>query len=516
MTTNTNENHLPPKVDPNTLDLDPDRYQRAQIPTGKPPKQDPTVRTHNFKEVFLGYDEKQAVVEAMRCIHCPSPEPCILGCPVHNDIPRAMLLIEQGDPIAASNVFRQSSNLPEVCGRICPQEVLCEGSCTVAGYDKPVQIGKLEAYCTDFQRRNVGFPARGIAAPTGRRVAVVGFGPASIAVAEELAVMGHEIVVYDAWPAPGGLLVYGIPGFKLAKEIIAKKVKYLESLGIRFVGDTLVGQDITIDQLLRDNDAVFLGTGATQGNRAGIPGEDLHGIYQATEFLVRGNLPLEMLPKNMRSLPEIGRHIAVIGGGDTSMDCVRTSRRLQVQHDLADGDVTDYYRRTEHEMPGRAEERMHAKQEGIRFEYLVSPLKFVGDGNGHVRQIELQRMKLGAPDASGRARPEPVQGSNFMVDADVVVLALGYKPDPLIARTTPNLQMARGNTFVVPNEDDPTTTRAGVFAAGDDVRGADLVVTAIAAGRKAAYAMNAWLKTHSARADTAGAQAPQPLQTHVV
>ncbi len=515
MTSNFKTDPLQPKADPNTLNLDPDRYERAQIPTGKPPKQDPQVRTHNFNEVFLGYDENQAVVEAMRCIHCPSPEPCILGCPVHNDIPRAMLLIEQGDPIAAANVFRESSNLPEVCGRICPQEVLCEGSCTVAGYDKPVQIGKLEAYCTDYQRRKVGFPSRAVAAPTGRRVAVVGFGPAGIAVAEELAVMGHEIVVYDAWPQSGGLLVYGIPGFKLAKEIIAKKVEYLESLGIRFVGDTLVGQDITIDQLLGDYDAVFLGTGATQGNRAGIPGEELHGIYGATEFLVRGNLPMDILPKNMRSLPEIGKHIAVIGGGDTSMDCVRTSRRLQVQHGLADGDVTDYYRRTEHEMPGRAEERMHAKQEGIRFEYLVAPVKFVGDESGHVRQIELQRMKLGAPDASGRPRPEPIPGSNYLADADVVVLALGYKPDPLIAKKTPDLHVAKGNTFIVPNEDDPMTTRDGVFAAGDDVRGADLVVTAIAAGRKAAYAMNAWLKTHSARADLSSAESAQPLHAPV-
>ncbi len=506
---------LPPKVDPNTLDLDPDRYERANIPSGKPPKQDPEVRTHNFDEVFLGYDDKQAVIEATRCIHCPSPEPCILGCPVHNDIPRAMQLIEQGDPIAAANVFRQTSNLPEVCGRICPQEVLCEGACTVAGYDKPVQIGKLEAYCTDYQRRNVGFPSRPVAPPTGRRVAVVGFGPAGIAVAEELAVMGHEIVVYDAWPEPGGLLVYGIPGFKLSKEIIAKKVKYLESLGVRFVGDTLVGQDITVDQLLQDYDAVFLGTGATQGNRAGIPGEDLDGIYKATEFLVRGNLPLEMLPKNMRSLPEIGKHIAVIGGGDTSMDCVRTSRRLQVQHGLADGVVSDYYRRTEHEMPGRAEERMHAKQEGIHFEYLVSPVRFVGDAKGHVRQLELQRMRLGAPDASGRPRPEPIPGSNFLVDADVVVLALGYKPDPLIGKATPGLQMARGNTFIVTNEDDPATSREGVFAAGDDVRGADLVVTAIAAGRKAAYAINAWLYTHSARDHATPAATPQTLDTRV-
>lgn len=492
-------NGLGPKPDPNTLDLDPDRHERAQIPTGKPPKQDPEVRKHNFKEVFLGYDEKQAVVEATRCIHCPSPEPCIQGCPVRNDIPRAMLLIEQGNPLAASDVFRQTSNLPEVCGRICPQEVLCEGACTVAGYDKPVSIGKLEAYCTDYQRRNVGFPPRTIAAPTGRRVAAVGFGPAGIAVAEELQVMGHEVVVYDAWPKPGGLLVYGIPGFKLAKEIIDKKVAYLESLGVKFVGDTLVGQDITVDQLLREFDAVFLGTGATAGNKAHLPGEDLKGIYQATEFLVRGNLPTQDLPKNMRSLPEIGSHMAVIGGGDTSMDCVRTSKRLQTQHGFPDGVVTDYYRRSEHEMPGRGEERMHARQEGIQFEFLVTPVRFIGDADGHVRQIEMQRIRLGAPDASGRPRPEPVPGSNYVVDADVVILALGYKPDPLLTKATPGLAATKWGTFDVPNEDDPTTSRPGVFAAGDDVRGADLVVTAIAAGRKAAYAMNAWLKNNSAR-----------------
>ena len=236
MATENQGGNLPPKVDPNTLDLNPDRLERAHIPTGKPPKQDPEVRKRNFREVFLGYDEKQAVVEATRCIHCPSPEPCILGCPVHNDIPRAMLFIEQGDPLAAANVFRLTSNLPEVCGRICPQEVLCEGACTVAGYDKPVSIGKLEAYCTDLQRRTDGFPPRTVAPETGRRVAVVGFGPAGIAVAEELRVFGHAVVVYDAWPTPGGLLVYGIPGFKLAKEIIRKKVEYLQALGVRVCG----------------------------------------------------------------------------------------------------------------------------------------------------------------------------------------------------------------------------------------------------------------------------------------
>ncbi|MBI4789901.1 MAG: NAD(P)-dependent oxidoreductase [Chloroflexi bacterium] len=492
---------MPPKEDPNTLDLDPDRYERANIPAGEPPKQDPVKRRRNFNEVFLGYDEKQAVVEALRCIHCPSPEPCILGCPVHNDIPRALMFIEQGDPVAGANVFRQTNNLPEVCGRICPQEVLCEGACTVAGYDKPVAIGKLEAYCSDYQRNHVGIPSREIAPATGKRVAVIGFGPAGLAVAEELRVLGHEIVVYDAWPRPGGLMVYGIPGFKLSKRIIDQKVAHLESLGIRFVGDTLVGQDVTVDELLQGNDAVFLGVGATHGNPARLPGEDLHGIYQATEFLVRGNVPVEDLPKNMRALPEFGPRIAVIGGGDTAMDCVRTAKRLQTQHGFPDGDVTVYYRRTENEMPGRAEERMHARQEGIQFEFLVSPVRFIGDTNGHVRQIEFEKMRLRARDVSGRPRPEPIPGSNYTVEAQVVVLALGYKVDPLLLKATPGVTGTKWGTVHVENEDDPMTARPGVFAAGDDVRGADLVVTATAAGRKAAYAMNAWLKYNSARTD---------------
>jgi glutamate synthase (NADPH) small chain len=514
MTTENINGNLPPKVDPNTLDLDPDRTERAHIPTGKPPKQDPEVRKRNFREVFLGYDEKQAVVEATRCIHCPSPEPCILGCPVNNDIPRAMLFIERGDPISAANVFRQTSNLPEVCGRICPQEVLCEGACTVAGYDKPVSIGKLEAYCTDLQRRSSGFPMRTVAPDTGRRVAVVGFGPAGIAVAEELRVMGHAVVIYDAWPKPGGLLVYGIPGFKLAKEIVDKKVELLDALGVRFVSDTLVGQDVTVDQLLQEYDAVFLGTGATQGNKARLPGEDLKGIYQATEFLVRGNLPPEALPKNMRSLPEISPHMAVIGGGDTSMDCVRTAKRLKTQKGLPDGVVTDYYRRSESEMPGRGEERMHARQEGVQFEFLVSPIRFIGDPAGHVRQIEFEKIRLGTPDASGRPRPEPIPGSNYTVDADVVILALGYKSDALLVKNTPGLNATQWGTFAVPNEDNPLTTRPGVFAGGDDVRGADLVVTAIAAGRRAAYAMNAWLKNNSARTGAPSIVTPSSLPAH--
>jgi glutamate synthase (NADPH/NADH) small chain len=294
------------------------------------------------------------------------------------------------------------------------------------------------------------------------------------------------------------LLVYGIPGFKLSKRIIADKVAYLESLGVQFACNICVGKDVMVDRLLREFDAVFLGVGAPAGNKAKIPGEDLRGIYQATEFLIRSNLPLEDLPAALRARPEIGRHVAVIGGGDTAMDCVRTAKRLQIQNGI-DGDVTDYYRRTEKEMPGRAEERMHARQEGVRFEFLVAPVRFIGDASGHVRQIEMQKMRLGKPDASGRARPEPIEGANEIVDADVAVLALGYNADPLIASATPNLQTTRWGTLVVENEETGATTRAGVYAAGDDVRGADLVVTAVAAARQAASAMDAWLKNNSAR-----------------
>ncbi len=479
---------------PDIMQFELGRYERANIPAGPPPKQDPRTRVLNFDEVFLGYDEEQAVVEAARCIHCPSPEPCILGCPVHNDIPTAMLLIEQRRHVEAAMVFRATHNFPEVCGRICPQEVLCEGSCTVGGLDRAVNIGKLEAFCTDWQRKREGLPHYALAPATGRRAAIVGSGPAGMAAAEELMRDGHEIVVYEEWPKPGGLNVYGIPGFKLGKQIIFEKAAWLESYGVKFVCNTRVGRDISIQQLLDEYDAVFLGIGAPVGNKARIPGENLQGIYQATEFLVRANLPLEDLPERIRARPEIGKHMAVIGGGDTSMDCVRSSIRLQRQAGILDGKVTDYYRRTENEMPGRAEERMHAKQEGVRFEFLVAPVQLIGDRDGHVREIELQRMELGAPDASGRRSPQPLEGSNFRVAADVVVLALGYSPDPTIGNTLPDLEKGWKGLFKVESEYTGATNIPGLYAGGDDVRGADLVVTAVAGGRHAARAMDAYLR----------------------
>lgn len=487
--------------DPGTLWLDPDRHARAEIPPGPPPELDPAQRLHTFDMVFTGYDEKQAVVEATRCIHCPSPEPCIVACPVHNNIPAALLQIEQGDYDQAANIFRLTNNLSEVCGRLCPQEVLCEGSCTVAGYDRAVNIGKLENFCTNWQRSQGGIPMPLIPSPSGRRVAVVGSGPAGIAASEQLTGNGHTVVVYEEWPQPGGLLRYGIPDFKLAKDIVRDKIAYLERLGVKFICGKRVGEDVQLDELLKDHDAVFLAVGTPIGHRINLPGEDLPGVYQATEFLVRGNLPPEALPERLRGLPEIGKHIAVIGGGDTSADCVRTARRLQVQHGFPDGEVVCYYRGTEHEMRVREEEYEHSKQEGVRYELLQSPVRFIADEGGHVRQIELQRMRSKADGQQKQHVPLriPIPGSNFTVPADVVVLAIGYGGDPLLASKTPGIETVKPGIFKVQSEQFPQTTKTGVFAGGDDVHGADLIVTAVAAGRRGAEAIDEYLQAQPAK-----------------
>ncbi|HZP57134.1 MAG TPA: NADPH-dependent glutamate synthase [Dehalococcoidia bacterium] len=458
-------------------------------------KQDPQERRKNWDEVFLGFDEESAKVEAMRCLHCPTA-PCQEACPVHNDIPGALSLLEQGDVIGAANKFRETSNLPELCGRLCPQERLCEGECVVAfairpdmHQEPPVSIGKLEAFVTDYQRRTTGIPIPLLPEPSGFRVAIVGAGPAGLAVAEELAKQGHACTMYDAWPEPGGILLYGIPNFKLSKTVLSDKLKYLDRLGVRFIGNTWVGKDITVDELFAEGyDAVFVGTGAGVGGRLAIPGEEENaGIYAATEFLVRGNLRQDQLPEDMREPLEIGRNVVVIGGGDTSMDCVRTAVRLGAEH------VTCVYRRTEAEMLGRQEERQHARDEGVRFEFLTIPLRFLGE-NGHVTGVECQRMKLGEPDESGRRRPIPVPHSEFVIPAETVAIAIGYNADPLIKEAAPGIATNRWNLVEV-HPETYMTSRPGVFAGGDNVNGADLVVTALADGRRAAQAIHDYLES---------------------
>ncbi|MCH7999306.1 MAG: NADPH-dependent glutamate synthase [Chloroflexi bacterium] len=472
-----------------------DNHRRLEIALQPAPKQDPAKRVKNWDEAFLGYELDTAVIEAERCIHCPTA-PCQEACPVENDIPRALLFLEEGDLNAAANVFRETSTLPEMCGRLCPQESLCEGACVVGfairtadmGRQAPVAIGKLESFVSDQQRRTEGFPMPELAPPSGKKVAIVGSGPAGLAVAEELVKEGHSCTVFEAWPEPGGVLLYGIPNFKMRKEILDEKLAFLRNLGIEFVCNTRIGSDVTVDGLFRDGyHAVFIGTGAGVGGQMRIPGEEMGEIYQATEFLVRGNLQPHQLPKEMRDPLPIGKHVLVVGGGDTSMDCVRTAIRLGAES------VTCMYRRTEHEQKGREEERRHAREEGVQFQYLTVPTRFLGD-NGRVTAAECVRMRLGEPDESGRRRPEPVPGSEFAVPADTVVLAIGYNADEFLEETTPGLHTDK-RSHLIRIQEDFSTSRKGVFAGGDNVNGADLVVTALADGRRAAEAIHGYLQT---------------------
>jgi glutamate synthase (NADPH/NADH) small chain len=465
-----------------------DRKARLKIPPNVVKKRPPEERTKDFNEIYIYYDLETAKREAERCIQCPGT-PCVKACPIHNDIPGAFWLLEQGDVSGAANRFRETSVMPEICGRICPQERLCEGSCVVGKNNLPVHIGKLEAFLADYQRKQFGFPKQEVAPAVGQKVACVGAGPASIQVAEDLITKGYEVTVYDYWPEPGGLLIYGIPNFKLDKQMVYDKIAFLEDMGVKFVPNTKVGEDVTLDELFEQGyDAVFLGVGAPVCATQNVPGEDLKGIYYATDYLVRGNLPPERLPEHQREPLVVGKRVAVIGGGDTAMDCVRTSVRLPGVEE-----VTCVYRRTEAEMPGRAEERANAKEEGVKFEFLTVPVRYIGNDEGWVSAMECQRMELGEPDSSGRRRPIPIEGTNFIQEVDTVVLALGYWPDPLLGEKTENLKTHKWGLFVV-DEATGATSREGVFAGGDAVRGADLVVTALASAKIASHGIDEYLR----------------------
>ncbi len=475
-------------------------HRRLQVSVQPVPKQAAEDRVKNFDETYFGFDLNAAMVEASRCIQCPSA-PCQEACPVANDIPGAFAFLEVGDILGAADKFRETSNLPEMCGRLCPQEKLCEGACVVGfairpdGRNEPaVTIGKLEAFCTDYQRKEIGgYPMpRYLPEPTGRNVAVIGAGPAGLAVAEEVALRGHGCTVFEFWPEPGGVLVYGIPNFKMRKSIVDEYLAHLEALGVKFVCNTYVGRDITIDQMLDgDFDAVFLGTGAGVGNVMEIEGEELIGVHKATDFLVRGNLTPDQLPAHLKEpLPAL-QNVVVIGGGDTAMDCVRTAMRLGA------GQVTCVYRRTEAEMLGRGEERKNAREEGVTFAMLTLPTRIIGDESGKVVAVELQKMELGEPDSSGRRAPKAIKGSEYIVPADAVAIAIGYGADPLVPKTTEGLKADR--KALVQIDQQGRTSRPGVFAGGDNVNGADLVVTALADGRRAADAICAYIDGLPAR-----------------
>jgi len=447
-----------------------DRKARLRIPPHHVTKQPPFERVHNWDEVYHGYTPEPAMFEAQRCIQCPAA-PCTKACPIDNDIPGALAFLELGRFAEAAKIFRATSEMPELCGRICPQEHLCEGHCVVGKNAKPVAIGKLEAFVSDWDRKQRG----GFPVPTPRtendgRVAVVGSGPAGLAVAEKLRMAGHAVTVFERWPRAGGVLRYGIPNFKSAKSIVDEKVQALRDGGVEFRTGVQVGVDIAWDEL-HAYDAVFLAHGAGAGRRLRLDGEDLGHVSSATDFLVRANLPAEDLPEEMQTKPFVGRSVVVVGGGDTSMDCVRSAVRLGAEQ------VTLLYRRTEHEMAGREEERRHAREERVHFEYLTTPIQLLGR-DGVVTGIECARMELGEADESGRRRPSQIEGSNFVIDADAVVVAVGYGVDPEMLGPGSGVVVDDWGQIVVDGAG--RTSQPGVFAGGDNVNGADLVVTALA------------------------------------
>jgi glutamate synthase (NADPH/NADH) small chain len=466
-----------------------DRKARMQIPFQDLELRSPTERIYDFDDVVISFDPERAMREATRCIHCPDPAPCTRACPAHNDIPTAMGLIEQGLFLEAAQVYHQTSTLPEICGRVCPHEQLCQGACPRNKRGEPVLTGALEAFVLDYEREHQPYRIP-VGEPSGIQVAVVGAGPAGLAVAEELVKQGHAVTIFDTKPAPGGLLLYGIPNFKLPKNVVWDKWSDLEQAGVKFVPETYIGEDKTVDDLYAAGfDAVFLGVGAgIDAKMEKTPGTDLPGVYEATDFLIRGNVAPNYLPADKREPPRVGRRVVVIGGGDTASDCLRTALRLGAE------DVTCLYRRTENEMPGGAKDRHMAQEEGARYRYLTQPVKFIAGEDGHLVAVECLEMELGEPDDSGRRRPIPIEGSNFTVAADTAILALGYWPDPVIGETTPDLETRNWGLIKIVDEETGATTRAGVFAGGDCVTGPSIVGEAMAAGRKAASAIDAYLK----------------------
>ena len=445
------------------------------------PEQDPQVRTTNFDEVALGYTEEMAVNEAMRCLQCKN-QPCVQGCPVNVKIPEFIALIAERRFDEAYNKIRETNGLPAICGRVCPQETQCEKYCVRGIKGEPVGIGRLERFAADYAiSKGVEQPVCG--APIGKKAAIIGSGPAGLTCAADLAKMGVDVTVFEAFHAPGGVLIYGIPEFRLPKDLVKKEIDALVCMGVKIETNMVMGRVLTIDDLkAMGYDAIFIGTGAGLPSFMGIPGENLNGVYSANEFLTRINLMKGY--KFPEADTPVVRHkrVAVIGGGNVAMDAARCAKRLGAE------EVYIVYRRSEKEMPARVEEVHHAKEEGIIFHLLVNPTEILGTEDGYVRGMRLIKMELGEPDSSGRRRPIPVPGSEYDIELDAVVVAIGQSPNPLLRSTTPGLETHKWGGIIV-DEETCATSIEGVYAGGDAVSGAATVILAMGAGKKAAKAM---------------------------
>jgi glutamate synthase (NADPH/NADH) small chain len=466
-----------------------DRKERANRPFRDLNLRSPEERIRDFEDVVISFDVERAMVEAARCIHCPDPAPCMVACPAHNDIPSTMWMIEQGRFLEAADIYHQTSSLPDVCGRVCPHEQLCQGSCVENHNHEPVLTGQLEAFALSYERNHQPH-AIPLGPTSGYKVAIIGAGPAGMSCADILLQNGHDVTIFESKPAPGGLMTYGIPNFKLPKEVVFQHWQDFLDAGVKFVPNIHIGKDKTIDELFADGyAAVFIGIGTEIDAKMEIPGEDLPNVLEATDFLIRGNVDIDLLPPDKREKPWIGKRVAVIGGGDTASDCLRTALRLGAE------EVICVYRRTEKEMPGGKKDRRMAKEEGAKYRFLTQPVKFIAGQDGKLAALECLEMVLGEPDAKGRRKPVPVEGSNFSIAVDVAIKALGYWPDPVIGKTTPGLDTHDWGLITITDNRTGKTSREGVFAGGDDVTGPDLVVTAMVAGRKAGWAINEYLKS---------------------
>ena len=447
-------------------------------------EQDPGERAKNFEEVCYGYNMEEAQSEAERCLNCKNAQ-CVKGCPVGIDIPAVISEVKQGNIENASRIIAESSSLPAVCGRVCPQESQCEGKCIRGFKGDPVSIGKLERFVADYAREK-GFAPSFDIKKNGKKVAVIGSGPAGLTCAGELAKAGYEVTIFEALHEPGGVLVYGIPEFRLPKEkVVAKEIEGVKALGVKIETNVVVGKSVRVDELLEEFDAVFIGSGAGLPKFMGIPGENANGVYSANEYLTRSNL-MKAYDESYDTPINPGRKVGVVGGGNVAMDAARTALRLGAE-------VTVVYRRSEEELPARVEEVHHAKEEGIVFNLLTNPTEILVDENGAVKGLTCIRMELGEPDESGRRSPIAIKGSEFEIEADTVIMSLGTSPNPLISSSTEGLEVNR-RKCIVAEEEYGQTSKKGVFAGGDAVTGAATVILAMGAGKAAAKGIDRYLR----------------------